>query len=172
MLGYLVRSHRRHIFVFIRQSHFVSMALVILAMIGAGFYFLHFGNENNLARSIAWFVMNCSLIFIALNWADAHPRNTHQRVIETIGRYSLPIYLWHVVPMFLLKGFDLHFSYPRTYYLVCVLFMVFLIFVIQLDKVRHGYAKILVFGQNKAISLQAYRRLPSFRSFISQSLRE
>jgi peptidoglycan/LPS O-acetylase OafA/YrhL len=35
-----------------------------------------------------------------------------------MGRLSLPIYLWHVLPLFLLKGFDVHQSQPALYYLL------------------------------------------------------
>ena len=40
--------------------------------------------------------------------------------LVAMGRISLPIYLWHFVPMFLLKGFGIHLTNPLLYYAVSI----------------------------------------------------
>ena len=82
----------------------------------------------------AWYGLNVALFFLSLVWINlsktvipevglmpCEPRKmvVWSRVaqqLETMGRLSLPIYLWHVFPLFLLYGFDIHQTHTLIYY--------------------------------------------------------
>jgi len=95
--------------------------------------------------------MNLSLIVVSVAWfAKAPPGQKPYggwlHILTTIGRISLPIYLWHMVPMFLLKGWDVHQALPMVYYAVSVVSTLFITFVViklegrsrLLDKILYG----------------------------------
>ncbi len=97
-------------------------------------YMLGMGAVKTPIKAIAWYALNVSLFLIALNWIYKVGSVSHADVVqksqpvvsfaqsaaqqfEMMGRLSLPIYLWHVLPLFLLKGFDVHETHTLIYYL-------------------------------------------------------
>ncbi len=98
-------------------------ALLILCAV---IYLMNIGPEKSFVKGLAWLVMNLNLMIICIAWAAAVVKrkqktlvNKHGQInpcLVSMGRISLPIYLWHVLPLFLLKGFDVHISMPWGYY--------------------------------------------------------
>jgi fucose 4-O-acetylase-like acetyltransferase len=100
-----------------------------LILISAAIYLMHIGPDKSVLKGVAWLIMNCVLILISVKWIQARVaakanKASKQSLINytlvAMGRVSLPIYLWHVVPMFLLKGWDIHQTQTGLYYSVSV----------------------------------------------------
>ena len=103
-----------------QQFRWFFAATLVVAFI---VYLHHIGFEKSLARSIAWFALNMILIGLVVPPLMSTHINSHQvnTVIVNMGRNSLPIYLWHVLPLFLLKGFDIHQNHVTLYYCCAVI---------------------------------------------------
>ncbi|MCH2191806.1 MAG: acyltransferase [Gammaproteobacteria bacterium] len=97
--------------------------LVLVSLTLAGVYLSQIGNSANILKGPAWWGFNCLLIAIAIPWSKKLTLNTNwvNSTIVSMGRISLPIYLWHVLPLFVLKGLDVHQSHVTTYYSVSIL---------------------------------------------------
>lgn len=109
-----------------------------IVMLCAVVYIVNIGPDKELAKGVAWMLMNLGLIAIAVAWVGKGGAQGHasqgakkqlkkiktsglpKRTLVAMGRLSLPIYLWHVVPMFLLKGFGIHLTNPLVYYAVSI----------------------------------------------------
>ncbi|GHA11445.1 hypothetical protein GCM10008090_21510 [Arenicella chitinivorans] len=100
-----------------------------IILISAAVYLMHIGPEKSVLKGGAWLMMNCVLILVSIKWIQTRlsakanktvRRGLMSNTLVAMGRVSLPIYLWHVVPMFLLKGWDIHQTQPWIYYLVSV----------------------------------------------------
>jgi fucose 4-O-acetylase-like acetyltransferase len=89
-------------------------------------YLLNIGVDKSPLRAIVWLVMNLLLIVLCTQAVIQKPNKKIKRKkssitsssLASIGRNSLPIYLWHAAPLFVLKGFDFHQSHVFWYYLV------------------------------------------------------
>lgn len=90
---------------------------VTLIMAFSALYLLNIGVERSLFRAFVWGVLNIALITFLIDMATS---NIHAKssIVSEIGRNSLPIYLWHVIPLFILKGFDFHQTHTLVYYFV------------------------------------------------------
>jgi len=93
---------------------------VTLIVACAVIYLLNIGIEKSLLRAIVWMIMNIALITLLIELATSNSK-AKSSLLSEIGRHSLPIYLWHVVPLFLLKGFDFHQTHVLAYYLVSLI---------------------------------------------------
>jgi fucose 4-O-acetylase-like acetyltransferase len=95
-----------------------ATVLLVFSVLLSAIYLSEIGELANLLRGVTWWWLNIILIALAVPWSKnldltPSPRNTF---LVGIGRNSLPIYLWHVVPLFLLKGLHVHQSNPILYY--------------------------------------------------------
>jgi len=107
-------KHFRRVFTSFRV---LPIALVFLCAVP---YLLNIGPEKSVLKAVSWLVLNLSLIAVLIQ-ASVTGTQSKSSVVSDIGRNSLPIYLWHLVPMFLLKGFDIHQSHELVYYLVAII---------------------------------------------------
>ncbi|RBP53280.1 acyltransferase family protein [Arenicella xantha] len=106
----------------------IPMAVVLMT---ASIYLVQIGVDKSSLKGLAWLLMNCTLVAIGVQWAKstqskkpakraADNPSLISNIMIVMGRISLPIYLWHVVPMFLLKGWDIHETQPLIYYAVSI----------------------------------------------------
>lgn len=120
---------------FISSFNILPAAIVMLCAV---VYIVNIGPDKELAKGLAWMMMNLGLIAIAVAWIGKEIQQEYasqdakkqlkkiktpglvKRTLVAMGRISLPIYLWHVVPMFLLKGFGIHLTNPFVYYAVSI----------------------------------------------------
>ncbi len=80
-------------------------------------------------------------------------RHSMAQILEMMGRLSLPIYLWHVLPMFLLKGFDLHESHTVWYYLISIVACLGLVYAVRAGENRSAWADAWLYGVPNATPL-------------------
>ncbi len=104
----------------------LPIALVLLCAVP---YLLNIGAEKSWLKAVSWLVLNLSLITVLIQ-AAVTGKQSKPSIVSEIGRNSLPIYLWHMLPMFLLKGFDIHQSNVLIYYAVAVISTLFITLVI------------------------------------------
>lgn len=94
-------------------------------------YLLNIGIDKSPLRATVWLVMNLLLIVVFTQAVTKQmniktTKKTRKKssimtsTLASIGRNSLPIYLWHVAPLFILKGFDIHQSHVLAYYLASI----------------------------------------------------
>jgi fucose 4-O-acetylase-like acetyltransferase len=133
-------------------SQFKILPMVVITAC-AGLYLINIGADKSLFKAGVWLILNLALITLLIDSATSKPSaaskpSVKSPVITAIGRDSLPIYLWHVVPMFILKGFDIHQSYPLLYYFVAGISMVLIVFaILRLEGSKEGGKE----GRNKLI---------------------
>jgi len=108
----------------------LRIPLMVLMLICAASYILNCGQPATLVSALAWFILNTLLIFLTLYWILFRSDTDQPKLLTLMGRHSLPIYLWHVLPMFFLKGFDVHQTQATLYYLVSIIFCIVLIFLV------------------------------------------
>lgn len=108
--------------------------LIALVALTAIVYMQGLGAIKTPVKAFAWYGLNVALFLLSLVWINlsktvipevglvpCEPRKmvVWSRVaqqLETLGRLSLPIYLWHVLPLFLLFGFGIHETHTLIYY--------------------------------------------------------
>lgn len=122
--------------------------LIVSLVISSFFYLKHIGFEPKTIRGIAWLVLNMVLMILLLPQMKslALPETKINQTIVAMGRNSLPIYLWHVAPLFLLKGFDVHQNAIVFYYLCAVISSIFLVWVILSFEGKNGISDRLIYG--------------------------
>ena len=107
-----------------------------LVMLCGVIYLMEIGQHKEMVKGVAWLVLNLGLIVTSVVWIAQYrsdrKNNSSQlaSVLTTMGRISLPIYLWHVLPMFVLKGLDMHQTQVYVYYSVSVLAIAVLVFLL------------------------------------------
>lgn len=122
--------------------------LIIAIIVSSFFYLKHIGFEPKTIRGVAWLVLNMVLMLLLL------PRMKFFVLSETkindtivaIGRNSLPIYLWHVAPLFLLKGFDIHQNAIVFYYLCAGISSILIVWLILHYEGRNKISNHLIYG--------------------------
>ena len=137
--------------------------LILVCGSAALVYMLGIGAVKTPIKAITWYVFNVSLFLIALNWIHiAAPVRSidvvqkSQPVVsfaqsaaqqfEMMGRLSLPIYLWHVLPLFLLKGFDIHQTHTFIYYLTGIVLCVAVVWLVGRYENRWSSVDRWVYG--------------------------
>lgn len=118
---------------------------VTLILACATLYLLEIGIDKSLFRASIWLVLNITLIAFLIDVAVSNAKSKPTLVTD-IGRNSLPIYLWHVVPLFVLKGFDVHLTQPMVYYLVASISMVLIVCAILRLEGRRKWLDRAFFG--------------------------
>ena len=122
--------------------------LIAAIMVSSFFYLKHIGFEPNTIRGIAWLVLNIALMLLLLPQMKSFALSETKinQMIVAIGRNSLPIYLWHVAPLFLLKGFDVHQNAIVLYYLCAVISSILIVWLILRYEGRNKLSKHLIYG--------------------------
>ncbi len=133
---------------FARDFKALPAALVFFCAV---IYFLHIGPQKELLKGAGWLIMNLSLIVISVVWMmTSHKHRSDPKggmaVLTTMGRISLPIYLWHMLPMFLLKGFDIHQSHTVVYYIVSVVCTTMIVMALIKFENKSGLLNKTVYG--------------------------
>lgn len=128
---------------------------VILAC--AFVYIMAIGDQNSPIKGFTWLLMNLLLIVVCTNFITSVPRANSKGkksfrlsrtnlILAGVGRNSLPIYLWHVAPLFVLKGFDIHQSAPLLYYAVSVVTITLLCATILFLENKNRTINMFIFG--------------------------
>jgi fucose 4-O-acetylase-like acetyltransferase len=102
---------------------------MVLITACAGLYLINIGADKSLLKAVVWLILNLALLTLLIDSATSNT-STKASVAANIGRNSLPIYLWHMLPMFILKGFDIDQTNTLAYYFVASASMVLIVFVI------------------------------------------
>ena len=108
-------------------------------------YWLNIGVDKSLLRALVWATLNVALITLLIDTANANAQ-TKQTIVSEIGRNSLPIYLWHVVPLFLLKGFGFHQTQPLAYYCVAIISLALIVWAILRVEAKSKWLDRCLFG--------------------------
>lgn len=130
---------------FVWQFRWIFLGMIVILQL---VYLSHIGVEKSAIRGITWFTLNVLLIMLAIPWFIAMDINYGyvSSVIVAIGRNSLPIYLWHVVPLFLLKGFDMHQTQPLFYYICGIVVTIIIVWFVLQFEARNKVVNCLVYG--------------------------
>ena len=118
---------------------------ITLVVACAGLYLINIDTDKTLFTALVWGVLNAALIVVLIDGAISKSR-AKSSIISDIGRNSLPIYLWHVVPLFILKGFDVHQAYTLIYYFVASISMVLIVLAILRLEGRSKWLNRCLFG--------------------------
>lgn len=115
-------------------------------------YLLNIGLDKSLLKSVVWLIMNLLLIVVCTN-AMVQKSSKKNRggiavYLEAMGRNSLPIYLWHVAPLFVLKGFDIHQTHVGLYYLVGSLSIISICIFIMRFENRNKILNRILYGSS------------------------
>ena len=105
-----------------------AVVIIVLCTVAAALYAAHIGYVKSPERALAWLVLNVGLAILCIRWFNNYTPNVPKAKatvwwlggLEAMGRLSLPIYLWHVLPLFLLKGFEVHIQTPLPYYVLSI----------------------------------------------------
>lgn len=100
----------------------LPMAIIVAC---ACVYLLDIGFDKSPLRATVWIIMNSLLITVCTQLMIHMPKpkkrakkaSALKTSLQAMGRNSLPIYLWHVAPLFILKGLDIHQAHMVWYYL-------------------------------------------------------
>ena len=129
----------------------------LMALIGACacVYLLNIGVNKSPLRGTVWLLMNLSLIAVCVQamtrtpTVTAHKTNAISACLEAMGRNSLPLYLWHVAPLFVLKGLDIHQTHPVLYYLVSsVMIVAICAFILKFENKNNTLNRVLYGSAN------------------------
>lgn len=114
----------------LRKVSSVKTLPMVLVIFCAVIYAINVGPEKSITKGLAWLIMNLNLMIVSIAWATGGAKRGSKRLrhkqtrvsvyLVSMGRISLPIYLWHVLPLFVLKGFDVHITMPWVYYALSV----------------------------------------------------
>jgi fucose 4-O-acetylase-like acetyltransferase len=90
--GYMLRNYPEKIQ--------ISKPIYLILLIVTGFsLFVTYTSIMNYYYSVSFVLFNLSLIFIVINFAQRHT-DIKIPIISDLGSYTLPIYLWHMLPLF------------------------------------------------------------------------
>lgn len=126
------------------------LPLIAVSVICAGFYIQQCGLPKTAFVALAWFILNTILVLLTLNWILNEHRPQPAKLITLMGRHSLPIYLWHVLPMFLLKGFNIHQTYPSLYYLLSIASCILIVYMVAKFENRYSTLNRWFYGVESA----------------------
>ena len=108
-----------HLNAFVNRFRWFLIAIVVACFF---VYLKEIGFQKSATRATVWLVLNIMLIVGLVPWAKLVEikKTLVYEVLVDIGRNSLPIYLWHIAPLFFLKGFDIHQSHLLLYYFISI----------------------------------------------------
>jgi len=123
-----------------------------LVMLCAVIYMVNIGPDKELVKGLAWLLMNLCLLVIAVAWIQRENKQKQKKSsgirnhLISMGRNSLPIYLWHMLPMFLLKGFDIHERNTTAYYLVSAVSVTLIVLILIRLENKSSISNRLFYG--------------------------
>ena len=123
---------------------FKALPLAVL-LLCASVYLLEIGGDKSLLKALVWSVLNLVLITVLIEKAISNGL-LKPSLISGIGRNSLPIYLWHVAPLFLLKGFDIHQTHVFLYYGVATISMMLIVALVLKFEARSKLLNKCLYG--------------------------
>ena len=104
-----------------------------------------FFHPEKIIKVILFFLFNSSLLFLAINLSikEQLPRS---KSIEWIGQNSMGIYLWHVIPILIIK-YNIDSKYKISYYFLSIFIqIIFLVVFYQATKIK--FINKYLFGNN------------------------
>jgi acyltransferase len=117
--------------------------LFAILAIFTGIYISCFFQFNVLLSTIGFFVLNTALAILILHIASNN-KVRRVKILEWIGVNSLPVYLWHVVPLYILEQ-TIYNTQKALFYIFSVLGVIIVILIIKmLSKVN--YINKYIFG--------------------------
>ncbi len=125
-------------------TQFKVLPIAVIVACG-GLYLLQLGADKSFFKALLWSALNITLITVLIDSAIANSKRK-PTIISELGRNSLPIYLWHVVPLFLLKGFDVHQTQVLIYYFASILSMALIVFTILRVEGRNQWVDKCLYG--------------------------
>ena len=140
--GYILRNYSE----INKFSLFISFIVVGFS----GYFIFYFSNYNNFGflYSLNWISFRLSLIVLVIYFSNRFT-NIKIPIISDLGSITLPIYLWHVLPLLLLWNFrDNYNLHGIWYYVVYFLMLSFLILSIQKTKKTY-FGKTFIIGEHK-----------------------
>ena len=116
----------------------VIVVLVVSVMV--------YGNTSlNILSGFGKVIANISIIYLVINLCSSEFSIRYKSTIfSIIGRLSLPIYLWHVAPLLVLKSFHLS---NEIYYSTSVIVFVCCVFILRKLEGKNKHIDLLVFGK-------------------------
>ena len=150
----------------------LGLGVIVICFI---LYCWHIGFTPSVPRGVAWFILNVLLIALAIPWfkqlgnrlgkhldknrlgnsvsngsisraSDSSVMSSINGIFVALGRNSLPVYLWHVLPLFLLKGFDVHQHHLLLYYFISIVTTALIVWAIFRFEGRHPMLNRVVYG--------------------------
>lgn len=115
-------------------------------------YLMDIGMDKSALKGISWLLMNLLLIVVCTHAMKQQLKSKQKKVrrnskiLAAIGRNSLPIYLWHVAPLFILKGFDLHQTQTVLYYCVSVIAITLICALVMKFENKSPYLNRVLYG--------------------------
>ncbi|WP_305370876.1 acyltransferase family protein [Photobacterium leiognathi] len=105
-----------------------------------------YGNTSlNILSGFGKVIANISIIYLVIKSCSSEFSIRYKSTIfSIIGRLSLPIYLWHVAPLLVLKSFHLS---NEIYYSISVIVFVCCVFILRKLEGKNKHIDLLVFGK-------------------------
>lgn len=100
--------------------------------------------DNILLQGISKTIINFILIYLTIRFCETAPHHFSIKLLERIGQISLPIYLWHIMPLLWLKSLKLS---PSNYYLSSIGLFTFFIFILLKLEDRSSIINQLIYGK-------------------------
>lgn len=141
LAGTLLAKHQR----ILTDLRFIKCSGVLF-VVSAIFYLSHFEKQISYLSGSAWLTMNFSLLILTIVWAEKNEyvRGKIGKYITAIGRNSLPIYMWHMLPLVALLWFDLHTTTQPGYYFLGAISLIWIVVtVIHYESANRLLAKYL-----------------------------
>lgn len=141
-LGYYLRKNKNK-FDFNKNYNNLGLVVAFLAMLRILDFFVDF---IPLVSTSIYIVLNALLIiysFTLINQSNFFL----QDVIAFIGINSLPIYLWHVLPIWLMRSFKIDLQVPALYYTFTTFILIALIFSLKFIP-KKGVWNVLLYGKS------------------------
>lgn len=137
-------------------TDFKVLPISIIGICGC-IYLLNIGADKSFLRALVWLLMNLLLIVICIQAMTqkvsikkiSKKKTTFiSACLEAMGRNSLPLYLWHMAPLFILKGFDIHQTHTGLYYLVGSLSIIIIcVFILKFEN-KYSVLNRVLYGAN------------------------
>ncbi|MFK9096656.1 acyltransferase family protein [Pseudomonas guariconensis] len=134
--GYFLNSKR---YAFSLRIPVMSLILALL---------IFFYTENRWLSALLEVSANCAIIFIVLRVCQVKSFSSRS-LFAQLGRVTLPIYLWHVLPILVAKKAILQYG-DFAYYMFTIVFTVVLIFVLLWLEKKSRFIDLLIYGSRTA----------------------
>lgn len=137
------RKNGLHFWLYKRETRIaIGILLIVSIVIEIAVFF----NTNHVAETVNCYLLNICLAVIVIQLFSSR-HEIKNRFLEYIGKNSLPIYLWHVIVILVVKKCFGN-EYGVAYYVISVLmFMLFLLAIYGLN--RLSFVRKYIFGNRE-----------------------